>query len=87
MVHLLLSAVLLAASLQNQPIRVGRIEFFGYAVVDLARGRAALPFREGDDLKWRSGSRRRRALDSQRGRRQAATLLTLSPPAATPRET
>lgn len=55
MTHLLLSAVLLAALLQNQPIRVGEIEFFGYAGVDLARVRAALPLREGDDLemeKW-----------------------------------
>ena len=56
MTHLLPSAVLLVVSLlQNQPIRVGEVEFFGYAGVDLARVRAALPLREGDDLereKW-----------------------------------
>jgi hypothetical protein len=55
MTHLLLSAVLLAASFQNQPFRVGEIEFFGYAGVDLAKVQAALPLHEGDDLdmgKW-----------------------------------
>lgn len=53
MTRLLLSAVLLAvtaAALQSQRVRVGQIEFFGYAGLDLDKVRAALPLREGDEL-------------------------------------
>ncbi|MFL6335298.1 MAG: hypothetical protein ACJ754_18455 [Pyrinomonadaceae bacterium] len=59
MIPLLLSAVLLAAAIAvsplSQTIRIGGIEFFGDAGVDLGKVRAALPLREGDDIemeKW-----------------------------------
>jgi hypothetical protein len=43
----LVTAVLLA---QDQPPRVGEIEFFGYSGIDLAAVRSAIPFHEGDTL-------------------------------------
>lgn len=39
------------AAAQGEPPRVGPVEFFGYAKVDLERVRAALPLREGDALR------------------------------------
>jgi hypothetical protein len=39
-----------AAVAQEKPIRIGEIEFFGYAGVDLQKVRAALPFLEGDEI-------------------------------------
>jgi len=48
----LLCGLALAAALQAQPerLRIGEIEFFGYAGLDLNAKRAALPVREGDEV-------------------------------------
>jgi hypothetical protein len=43
----LFSLVVLA---QDQPARIGEIEFFGYSGIDLAAVRSALPIHEGDTL-------------------------------------
>jgi hypothetical protein len=50
--YLLSLIILLASGIdgQHQPIRIGEIEFFGYAKVDLDKVRAALPVREGDPV-------------------------------------
>ena len=47
-----LIVVLLAARAfgQEPPKRIGEIEFFGYAGIDLNKVRSALPFREGDEF-------------------------------------
>jgi hypothetical protein len=34
---------------QDQPIRIGAVEFFGYSGIDLDKVREALPFREGEE--------------------------------------
>lgn len=36
--------------MQQQQIRMGEVEFYGAAGVDLGKVRAALPFREGDPI-------------------------------------
>lgn len=53
MKHLLCLGIILlvpAAFGQDQPKRIGEIEFFGYSGSDLKRIRAALPFHEQDDF-------------------------------------
>ena len=44
------------ASAQGQQFRIGEIEFYGAAGVDLEKVRAALPFREGDTLSKETGA-------------------------------
>lgn len=55
----LLLIILLSASAvssQNKHTRVGEIEFYGYAGLDLNKIRAALPLREGDEFSDSEGS-------------------------------
>jgi hypothetical protein len=47
---LLLISLASVASGQDKPIRIGKIELFGYSKVDPDKVRAALPFREGDPV-------------------------------------
>lgn len=48
LVQLVLATTALFA--QDQPARIGEIEFFGYSGIDLAAVRSALPLHEGDSL-------------------------------------
>lgn len=55
--YLLLIIIFLVpgASGQEKPVRIGEIEFFGYAGMSLDKIRGALPFHEGDEInreKW-----------------------------------
>jgi hypothetical protein len=50
--HILLMIISLVVTAygQDQPIRVGKIEFFGYSGIDLEKVKEALPFHEGDEI-------------------------------------
>jgi|SRR5882672_921987 len=51
----LLSLIILLASGaagQDKPKLIGKIEFFGYAGIDINKLRAALPFHEQDSFIW-----------------------------------
>jgi hypothetical protein len=50
----LLIPFMLGAGALAQPdhLRLGEIEFYGYAGLDLDARRAALPVHEGDDVSW-----------------------------------
>ena len=55
--YLLLIIIFLApvAEAQDKPVRIGEVEFFGYAGMDLDKIRGALPFHAGDEIsreKW-----------------------------------
>jgi hypothetical protein len=50
---------------QDQPIRIGIIEFFGYAGIDLDKVREALPFREGEELNIEKVAEKKRQSSSQ----------------------
>ncbi len=56
---------------QNDSIRIGEIEFYGAAGVNLEQLRAALPFREGDTISHETGAqkteRARRAVEQMTG--------------------
>lgn len=58
--HLWLLIILLAAiaSAQGQQIRIGEIEFYGAAGVDLEKLRAALPFQEGETITKEAGAKK-----------------------------
>ena len=47
---MLILLLVASAGAQDQPKRLGEIEFFGSAGIDLDKIRAALPFREGDEF-------------------------------------
>ena len=53
-------AVLLTTSplAQGQVKRIGAVEFFGSAGIDLVKLRSALPFREGDEFSIETGGER-----------------------------
>src|SRR3982751_114015 len=57
---------------QNDSIRIGEIEFYGAAGVNLEQLRAALPFREGDMISHETGAQKteeaRRAIERVAGR-------------------
>jgi hypothetical protein len=55
---------------QSQTKRIGAVEFFGYAGIDLDKVRGALPFREGDEI---AGEKMRQA-------REAVERITGHPP-------
>ena len=61
---------LLAASAfgEDQPRRIGEIEFFGYAGIDLNKARAALPFQEGDEFGIEKGKEKVRQAREALGR-------------------
>jgi hypothetical protein len=46
---LIIIALVTAASGQDKQRRIGEIDFYGYAGLDLAKVRAALPLHEGDN--------------------------------------
>src|SRR5947208_182606 len=46
------------ASAQGQQFRIGEIEFYGAAGVELEKVRAALPFREGDTISKETGAQK-----------------------------
>ncbi|MDT5121223.1 MAG: hypothetical protein QOC96_705 [Acidobacteriota bacterium] len=59
--HYLLPFILLlvaVASAQDQQLRIGEVEFYGAAGVDLEKIRAALPFREGDTISKETGAQK-----------------------------
>jgi hypothetical protein len=73
----LIITIMLAASVclgQEKPMRVGEVEFFGYAGVDLDKVRAALPFHEGDDISREAWA------EKQEHARQALKLVTGNAP-------
>lgn len=59
---------------QDQPKRIGEIEFFGYAGIDLNKVRAALPFREGGEFSIEAGE------EQVRRARAAVERVTGHPP-------
>jgi hypothetical protein len=60
--YLLLMIILLGASAfgQDQPKRIGQVEFFGYSGIDLNKVKPALPFNEGDEPGIESVEEKRR---------------------------
>jgi hypothetical protein len=59
---------------QDQPKRIGQIEFFGYAGIDLDKVKGALPFREGEEFNIEKSK------EKMRQAREAVERITGNPP-------
>jgi hypothetical protein len=79
MKHSILLIILLAviAFGQGQPKRIGMVEFFGYAGIDLDKVKGALPFREGEEFNI---EKIEKIEEKKRQAREAVERITGHPP-------